>query len=188
MSPMTDENLTAFMTQLDQTLHALQGRHKLYAAIANKPFENTVETAYLFLGFICLYIVDEANGVVSVGAVSDTEQYRMSIEGYNFDVNTFKLALSDEQNSIVRAINTGDPQSTDDWTTVSRPQAPEGAARLNQANSGIAFTIVYPFVGKTRGALMYNYFQYQDAIGEQQYAFMRQYTDLVSSLVDKVKG
>jgi hypothetical protein len=35
---------------------------------------------------------------------------------------------------------------------------------------------------------MYNYFQYQDAIGEQQYAFMRQYTDLVSSLVDKVKG
>jgi hypothetical protein len=98
---MTDENLTAFMTQLDQTLHALQGRHKLYAAIANKPFENTVETAYLFLGFICLYIVDEANGVVSVGAVSDTEQYRMSIEGYNFDVNTFKLALSDEQNSRV---------------------------------------------------------------------------------------
>ena len=52
-------------------------------------------------------------------------------------------------------------------------------ARPNQANSGINYSSVYPLQGKVKGALLYNFFQY-DGISKQQHAFMRKYTKLVS--------
>jgi len=51
---------------------------------------------------------------------------------------------------------------------------------LNQANSGIAYSVAYPLLPPAAGVLMFFYYQYQEDIDEPQYKFMEQYVRLVS--------
>jgi hypothetical protein len=168
---------------MQQELKAARSSQASHDAIANVPFHHQLESALLFLGFITFFLVDEAKQLVRIAAVSDNEYYDMAVSGYNFDPKKFTLSLDDADNSIVKSILSGKPETTIDWDTIKRPQADNEAARLNQASSGIACTVVYPLTGSKRGALMYNYFQYQDGVGEQQQDFMETYTDIVSKLL-----
>jgi hypothetical protein len=180
----TNSQIDVPYEQLQEALSAAKDRAELYQVIATAPFTHKVEMALLFLGFISFFILDDTKQTVRLVAVSDTEYYQMSVQGYNFDLASYVVPLDDSKNSIAKAIKTGKPQSTTDWGVLGRTRA-EDAARFNQANSGIAYTAVYPFSGKLRGALMYNYYQYQDAIGPQQHEFMKRYTIMVSSALDK---
>ncbi len=155
-----------------------------YKAVVEAPFGDKINMAFLFLGFICLYIVDEKKGEVQLKAASGTEQYRLAVERYNFKLSDFHLRFdADKDNTIVQAIASGKPQGTADWVTLSRKHKSAEAVRLNQANSGIAYTAIYPFSSSVRGALMYNFYQYPDKIDGEQRAFMKKYTDLVSTFI-----
>ncbi len=170
---------------LQRQLEAARSDKKLYQAIVNAPFEYMVEVAHLFLGFMSLVIVDRKAGVVKTAAVSDTEHYRTAVSGINFTPAQYKVSLNDHGNSIIQAISSGKPQGTTDWGTLSRPQTGPEPARLNQANSGIAYSIVYPLDSPSGGALMFCYYQYQADIGTLQHEFMVRYARLVSESLTK---
>ena len=153
-----------------------------YKMIVDAPFENKVGMAFLFLGFICLYIVDEHKREIQLMTASGTEEYSRAVEQYNFKPANFHLDfVADKDNTIVQAIVTGEPRDTDDWVTVSRQNKSPEAVRLNQANSGIAYTAIYPFSSPLKGGLMYNFYQYPDKIDSTQRDFMKKYTSLVST-------
>jgi len=171
-------------TQLKRRLSLASSTDDLYDLVANAPFDYTVETALLFLGFISFFLVDEKAQVVRLAGVTHNEHYEMSIRGYAFNPKTFKLSLNETDNSIVKAIISGQKTGTGDWTTIKRSQANDEATRLNQANSGIASSVIYPLSGKRRGAIMYNFFQYSEDMGAEQQEFMEYYTRLVEEALD----
>lgn len=159
----------------------------LYQVIVSAPFKNNVDMVFLFLGFICLYIVDEETNKIQLVAASGTEEYRLSVENMDFKLEDYTLYFDkNKANPIVKSIARGKPQSTTDWATLNRGKTSVEEVRLNQANSGIAYTAIYPFAGSVKGALMYNYYQYADGIGSQQEDFMERYTELVSRSLDKL--
>lgn len=154
----------------------------IYQIVVSVPFENGVDMVLLFLGFICLYIVDEKKNKIQLVAASGTEEYRLAIEYIDFKLEEYVLDFKkNKDNTIVQAITSGKPKHTTDWATLNSGQNSTKSVRLNQANSGIAYTAIYPLQGPTRGALMFNYYQYPDGIGAAQEAFMKRYTKLVSS-------
>ena len=161
-------------------------RPDTYYAIVNAPFANKLQAVLLYLGFICLYILDEKSKEVCLVAVSGTEEYHLSIEGFKFDPADYRLSFGkDKNNQIIKAIISETQQCTTDWTTLNRGDTPEETVRLNQANSGIACTVIEPFVGPIRGALMFNYYQYREKLGAEQVDFMKQYFGLVSDYLVK---
>jgi hypothetical protein len=153
-----------------------------YQMIVEAPFENKLEMALLFVGFICAYVVDEQKQEIQLKAASGTTEYELAVQNYNFNPEKFHLSFdTDRDNTIVKAIASGKPAGTSDWVSLSRKHKSEEAVRFNQANSGIAYTAVYPFNGKQRGALMYNFYQYAEDMTDDQREFMERYTQLVSS-------
>jgi hypothetical protein len=165
---------------LAQITHAKAGQ--VYSVIVNAPFKNTVDMGLLFLGFIVIYIVDSQTNEIQLKASSSTEEYELAVEKFDFEPKSYHLNFDkDKHNTIVQAIATGKPQSTGDWVTLNRGETPPHVVRINQANSGIACSIIYPFDSVIKGALMYNYYQYQEQIGSPQQAFMERYTELVST-------
>ena len=181
---MTDPQLTALRKELQLSLKAATNPTELYEIIANEPFKHPLEMALLFLGFICFYLVDEDKQTIYIAGVSHNEYYEQSIAGYDFEPADYHPSLSDPKNIICEAIRTKTETYTEDWGALSRPEAKDGAARLNQASAGIGYTKIYPLTGKTQGALMFNYFQYADGMGSQQDIFMKYYAELVASVVD----
>jgi hypothetical protein len=151
-------------------------------AIVNAPFHDKVSMAYLFLGFIGLYIVDEDKQQLQLVAVSGTEEYERAVEGYDFNPADYQLCLKDnQQNTLVKAVESGLPQDNTDWASLRRKDKSPAIVRLNQANSGIAYSAIYPFHASQRGALMYSYYQYPDKIDISQRTFMQKYTTLAAA-------
>lgn len=148
--------------------------------VVNQPFQRyPLAMAELFLGFMCIYLVDDQD-LRFMGA-SDTEYYHLAIKDYPpFDPDDFIFPMTDTDNDLVRAITENKPLHSDGWDTIRRKKSQLEVVRLNQASSGIAQAYSYPLQGTRRGALMFNYYQYADAIGDDQLAFMGEYTELVS--------
>ena len=166
-----------------------QARAKdIYSAIVNEPFKNKVAMARLFLGFICIFIVDEKDNAIWLKGVSDTEEYRLAVKQFEFKPTSYRLDFNkNKDNTIVQTIIQAKPQRTLDWAALNRGQTPTDTVRLNQASSGIASTMLYPLSSVVRGALMYNYYQYPEKIGPLQQTFMEDYTKLVSACLAEHK-
>jgi len=182
--PESVSNLTIPYDELANSLRIASSDAQLYQAIANAPFEYPAETAQLFLSFITFCLVDELRHELFLAGTSDTEGYRLSIQGYDFDPASYRIPLDDPKSTLIKAISSGRPQTTKDWSSLSRPEASEETVRLNQATSGITYSEVYSLSGKVRGTLMYNFIQYQGSIGPEQREFMERYTALVTTELD----
>jgi hypothetical protein len=179
-SPLTDYDELA--AQLDKADPA-----DAHSAIVNVPFNNELDMALLFLGFICIFVVEEKLDRICLKAASDTEQYHLAIDHFKFDPSKYHLYFDkNKDNSIVRAILSNEPQNTTDWNTLNRGKTPSDTVRLNQANSGIAYSVIRPFRSKIRGALLFNFYQYPEQIGQQQENFMERYTELASKYLAKL--
>jgi hypothetical protein len=175
------------LQQLRQTLGVATNKDAFSQAVVNAPFEQKLETAYLFLGFISFYLVDPGSKLVRLSAVSDTEAYRLAVNGYKFEPDKFSLSLTaDKNNDIVKAVRSNKPVDNIDWTGLSRREADPEQARLNQANSGIAYSAIYPLAVPGGGALLFCYYQYQENIGEAQHSFMADYARMVSELLTQL--
>ncbi|HWB39031.1 MAG TPA: hypothetical protein VG604_02200 [Candidatus Saccharimonadales bacterium] len=181
--PAANQQVINF-SQLTKALQATHSKKSLPKAIVNEPFHQPLAAAYLFLGFIVLYIVAEDGDTVQLSGVSDTEYYEMSVSGYKFSPSQFKLSLAkDTDNTIVEAISTGQPQETTDWRTLRRSWADPVKTNLNQANSGISRTIIYPLDIPHGGALMFCYYQYDNLLSEGQRDFMKRYCQITSEVL-----
>jgi hypothetical protein len=189
MTPSAASQNNKLYKLLEQTLKAEKtSREALLKLVAQAPFTHDREMAFLFLGFISFFVVDDSGELILPGGVTDNDYYRESIANYRFKFSEYRVPMSAADNSVVQAIKTGKPVVVTSWETLRRPNIEKGYAGLNQASGGIGCSIVYPLRGKARGALMYHFFQYPESIGEAQEAFMQHYTDIVSKLLGSLQG
>jgi len=173
--------------KLEAGLKAAQSKDELQHAIVNLPFDQPVETAHLFLGIIVLLIANKQRGTIDRVALSKTElaQNTKNVSPKPFE--EIRIPLDHTENIIAQAIATKSPQSTSDWKDLFAPELTPEEARLNQASGGIAYSAVYPLNAvPDGGAMIFSYYQYPQAIGEAQEAFMQRYSSLCSEALTKL--
>jgi len=153
-----------------------------YAAIANSPFSTPHQTALLFLGIIVLLVVNEQDKTIDRVALSDTSHAdaTKAVSAKRFE--DIRIPLNARGNLIAQVIQSQRPAGTADWAGLFTPELTPEQARINQANSGIGYSMVHPVTGSSRrGALIFSYFMYPENITQQQHDFMEHYTRLVSA-------
>lgn len=167
--------------KLRQALEQAKTAPALYDCVVNQPFQQQLAAAYLFLGFMVLFLVPPGKKFIKLAATTDNDYYRQSVSGYSFTPSKFQLSLTkDTDNDIVKAVLTGEPQTTSDWRKLRRRWADPEQTSLNQASSGIAWSVMCPLDVPAGGVLMFSFYQFDGSPGEQQQQFMKQYCDLVS--------
>jgi hypothetical protein len=155
---------------------------KLHQTIVNAPFEFRAATAFIFLGIVVLLLVDEKTGTIDRIALSDTVHADATQEVSAKPFSDIRIPLDESENLIARVVRSGKPDGTGDWSGLFAPELTPEQARINQASGGIGYSAVYPLSagGKRKGAMIFSYYQYPEAIAEAQTQFMQTYTALVS--------
>jgi hypothetical protein len=183
MLGMTDmsEIMTDFdYAALEKKLKAAQSDAELFDAIVNAPFSNPLPTVLIFLGIVVLLQVNKDTGTIDRIALSKTDQARMTTEVSAKPFKDIKIPVDYLENIIADAIHSGKPQDTTDWKFLFSPDMTAQQARINQANAGIAHSVVYPLKSRAGGALIFSYFQYRSEMDDSKaQAFMERYAELV---------
>ena len=152
---------------------------ELFQAIVNAPFKYKLEMAFLFLGIVVLLQVNKKTGMVDRVALSNTDLAKRTTDVSYVKFDEIKVPLNYADNIIAKAINSGESLDTTDWKFLFNPAMTDEQARINQANAGIAYSVVYPLKSRDGGALIFSYFQFSGAVSDDAKTFMKTYTDLV---------
>jgi hypothetical protein len=99
-----------------------------------------------------------------------------------------KIPYNYRGNFIAEAIRSERYQQTSDWQYLFAPTLTPQEARLNQAESGIACSYIYPLIGtRSGGTLVFNYYPALEQLEAQHKSFMRSYSRLVAWALSSLK-
>jgi hypothetical protein len=180
--PQSSDSIDINFSTLEASLKSAKTTAARYAAVVNGPFSTPHQTALLFLGIIVLLIVNEQDQTIDRVALSDTTHADATkvVSAKRFE--DIRIPLHTTDNLIAEAIASQQPTGTADWEHLFTPELTPEQAHINQANSGIGYSMVWPVNGDTvRGALIFSYFTYPENITQQQHDFMERYAQLVGS-------
>ena len=155
----------------------------LFRVIVNAPFDQKLESAFMFLGILVLLLVNKETGTIDRIAMSDNEMTENINKVSVVPFKKIKIPLNDKDNIIVRALATGIPQDTTDWRFIYSPVLNPAQAHINQASSGISYSAIYPLEVRDGGALIFSYYLVGGHVGNKQLEFMKKYTKLVTSVL-----
>jgi hypothetical protein len=165
--------------ELESALKALKDdKTKAYKAIVELPFTHTKEMALLSIGFLCYFSVDRRAKIIKLENASRNEYYEQAVLDYDFDHTSFVVPFSAAENSMVQAALKNEVITLTNWDKLRRPDVGEGVARLNQATSGIAYSVIAP-VGDF-GVLGFNFFQPKEALSPEVDDFVARYSALIA--------
>lgn len=154
---------------------------EIFRAIVDAPFDTyPVATAMMFLGIIVLLLVNKETGQIDRVALSSTEIAKRTTEVSAVPFNDIKIDATEQCNVVAAAVRSQKTQETTDWEELFTPALSGEQARINQANAGIAYSVVYPFAARDGGALIFSYYQFNGKAGKAQHDFMTEYTELVN--------
>jgi hypothetical protein len=186
MSDSTDIMTDFDYKALEQKLQSAASDEELFDAVVNAPFINPLPAVLIFLGIVVLLQVNQETGTIDRVALSKTEQARATTDVSAKPFNEIKIPIDYLENIIADAIHGGQPQDTTDWKFLFNPVLSSQQARLNQANAGIAHSIVYPLKSRGGGALIFSYYQYRSEMEDgKAEAFMKRYSDLVEAALNR---
>lgn len=163
--------------------------NRLAGAIVNTPFENQYEMVALGIGIIVFLFANERTGMIDRIALSRTSLAKGTVKMSDKEFHAIKIPIGHPENIIARAIDTREPQFTDDWKYLFIPALTAEQARMNQAGGGIACSYVYPLeFGGYSGAIIFSYFKFLDKIGGAEKEFMENYSRIASRALDRNAG
>lgn len=180
-----DIDIDVFVKKLSIELRKFKTLADLHKQIVNAPFKYRIESTFLYLGIMVLLLENKETGSMDRIALSDTELARNTTKVSKVKFSDINISLSYKDNLIIRAIDEQKPQKTDDWKDLFSPVLSKDHARINQASGGIASSFVYPLMlDKSKGVLIFSYYQYLNEISDLQDTFMKKYSQIVSSLLN----
>ncbi|HSX47549.1 MAG TPA: hypothetical protein VLF63_02125 [Patescibacteria group bacterium] len=168
---------------LNNKLCAAKNDDQLFQLIVNVPFyQDKIQTSFIFLGIICLYLVDEKEKNHFKGVAHSKANFGFNHTQYSFTaLNNLKFNLNDSQNITAKTIRLGRMGETTDWNELFTPAISTNQARDYQLKSGIEYSAIYPLKSRGGGALIYGFFQNKSFINELQFDFMKKYTKFVDN-------
>lgn len=181
MSPDTSLDQTFNYHLMKDTLAAPSDDSELFSKIVDSPFQYRIPSALLGLGIVVLLLVNKNDGMLDRVALSDTEQAQGAVNASAKPFHDIRIPLSYEENALIKAIKTEEPQKVIDWRYMFEPAMTAQEARFNQAGAGIACSVIYPLIGaRDGGCMIFSYFTEPGEIGEAHHEFMKQYSELAA--------
>ena len=154
---------------------------QLFKAAVNAPFHDKLRALEIDLGATVLLLVNNEHKTIDRIALSDTASAQGAVRMSAKPFEKIKIPLSHKGNLIAKAVETGKPQSTDDWRYLFVPALTAREAHFNQAGAGIESSYIYPLKGRRSGAMIFSFYQPLQNIGKEHLQFMRYYSELVAS-------
>jgi len=160
----------------------------LFQAIVDIPVQSRLSATKLGLGIIVLLLADRNDNALYRIALSNTEMASGAMAYSAKPFHDIVIPLDNDKNLIIKAIETGEPQLTEDWAGLFVPALTPDEARFNQAGAGVACSAVYPLQDGDvvpYGAMIFSYFEPMANIKQAHHAFMKSYTEnATQKLVD----
>ena len=167
-----------YFRQLDRLLSSAKNDAQLLDLIVNSPFRSRIRATRMDLGIVVLLLVNKKDGTIDRVALSDTELAAGAVRMSEKPFKEIKIPLGHPENSISKAIDSGQPQYVTDWKDIFVPTLSPRAARFNQAGSGIEFSCVYPLKAHDGGALIFSYYQEGKNIKDVHHEFIERYSQM----------
>lgn len=164
---------------LEKRLITTSSRPGLLREIVNAPFSNRLLCANIDLGIVVLLLVHKENQTIDRVALSDTELAKNAVRVSAKPFHKIRIPLSAQDNSIVEALNSGNPTTTQDWSTLFSPVLTPEQARQNQQAASIECSLVWPLKAGTGGALIFSFYQPLQYVGDDHLAFAEAYASIV---------
>lgn len=166
------------MKNFTDDLHKHNG---LFQAIVDMPFQSRLSATKLGLGIVVLLLSDYEQKVLRRIALSNTEMASGAVAISSKPFHEILIPLDYSENLLIRALQTGEHQQTEDWAGLFVPDLSPEDARFNQAGAGVACSVVYPLKSSGEnepfGAMIFSYYEPLDEIRQAHHAFMQSYTD-----------
>jgi hypothetical protein len=181
----TTVNLTeSYLADFPRLLRQSSGDNQLFDAIVNAWFRSPNHPISLGLGFVTFLLYNKKTGCIDRIKKTENELGNLGSEISVKPFKAIKIPLDDKVNIIARAIRSGKWAQTNDWDEILTPGLSAQESRLNQANSGIASSVVYPLKARDGGALIFHYFITLDKITKELHDFMSSYTKIVDNTLN----
>lgn len=159
---------------------------QLYQAIADAPFKDKFQSVQLDLGIVALLIVDNSTKLINRIAMSNTELAQGADAVSAKPFHEMSIPLDHKGNLIAKAVRTNKVQQTLDWKDLFAPVLQASDARFNQAAGGIGSSIIAPFdVSAMHGAIVFDFYQPIENIGDAHYSFIERYMNIVTKFLSK---
>lgn len=170
---------------ITHSLDSPRSKEELFQAIVNTPFNDELKATELGLGIMVLLLVNKDAQTLDRIALSDTERASGAVAYSAKPFHEIRIPLSAKENLLIAAVDSHQPQFTEDWAPMFVPELSPEEARFNQAGAGIASSSMYPLLNfegtDSIGALIFSYFEPLANIGDTHRAFMRAYAETVSA-------
>lgn len=154
---------------------------QLFKAVVNAPFHDKLRALEIDLGAIVLLLVNHDHKTIDRIALSDTASAQGAVRMSAKPFEKIRIPSGHKGNLIARAVETGKPQSTEDWRYLFAPVLTASEAHFNQAGAGIESSYIYPLKGKRDGAMIFSFYQPLQNIGNEHLQFMQYYSELVAT-------
>lgn len=177
-------SLSTYHTKLRKHLSDAKGDKELFEAIVNAPFHNKFQATNLDMGIIVLLLANKKSNTLDRISYSKTSPAIDAVKASPIPFHQIKIPMSDITNITSKAFRQKKPTQTSDWRYLFAPVLSPTAARFNQAESGMGCSVVYPFIkAREGGVLIFSFYQPLNVITNKHYEFMKEYTDLSSTLL-----
>lgn len=176
---------------ITHSLDEHQTRESIRKAIVNTPFTDKLRATELGLGIVVLLLVNEIRKTLDRVALSDTDRASGAVAISAKPFHEILIPLGYKDNLLITALDTLEPQFTEDWADLFAPELSPQEARFNQAGAGIACSAIYPLVPfaskKAKGALIFSYFEPLSTITDTHEIFMKIYADTAAAKLVEAK-
>lgn len=179
------EDIGEYCQKIAPLLDGKKSKPALHEAIVNAPFSDVSKIVSLDLGIVVLLLINKKTNMLDRVALADTEMASGAVAMSVKPFKEIKIPADYSDNILIKAIQSGKPQMTDDWQYLFIPDLTPKQARFNQAGAGIECSVAYPLDIPDGGALIFSYYQPPSGITELHETFMKRYADIVSK---KLRG
>lgn len=182
----TVEDIHGYCERIKPQLKPDQTKAELHQSIVNAPFTDVSKVVSLDLGIVVLLLINKKTNMLDRVALADTEMANGAVAMSVKPFKEIKIPADYTENILVKAIQTGKAQKTDDWQYLFIPDLTPKEARFNQAGAGIECSVAYPLDIPDGGALIFSYYQPPHNITELHESFMEHYASMVSESLRKL--
>jgi hypothetical protein len=172
----------------EHLLSATQSKQDLYTAIVNGPFKEQLFVTSLGLGIVVLLLVNNKSGTLDRIALSSNDLAAGAIKMSAKPFHEIKIPLTYKKNILIKAIDTGKHQQTENWANMFSPELTPQEARFNQSGAGIDCSVAYPLLDNENtpiGVMIFSYFEPLGQITNEHLDFMQSYANIASRALSK---
>jgi signal transduction histidine kinase len=136
-----------------------------------------------------LTLVDEKRKVLKRISLSRTDEAARALAASAIPFHDIEIPLQAKDNLLIKTVQTGKTQVTNDWKHLFTPTLTDEQAHQNQHAAGIKTSMVFPVTlrEKTIGAVIFSMVKKESEVDEDEINLLRGFCDIIGIAVQNSK-